>query len=88
MADENLLKMAEQKFQSAAEKIAKDLIATCYKEQQTNAERISAMSDEELVEFIGHNSLCDRVQGESGNWCNDHNCTDCLQEWLKQPAEE
>lgn len=53
---------------------------------QTNADRIRAMSDEELVEFIGHNSLCDRVQDEAGNWCNDHNCTDCLQEWLKQPA--
>lgn len=53
----------------------------------TNADWIRSMTEKELVEFIGHNSLCDRVQGESGNWCNDHNCTDCLEEWLKQPAE-
>ena len=57
------------------------------KRQMTNAEWIRSMTDKELVQFIGHNSLCDRVQGESGNWCNDHNCTDCLEEWLKQPAE-
>ena len=53
----------------------------------TNAEWIRGMTEKELAEFIGHNSLCDRVQGEAGNWCNDHNCTDCLEEWLKQPAE-
>lgn len=53
----------------------------------TNADWIRSMTEKELAEFIGHNSLCDRVQGEGGNWCNDHNCTDCLEEWLKQPAE-
>lgn len=55
--------------------------------KQTNGEWIRAMSDAELISFIGHNSLCDRVQGECGNWCNDHNCTDCLQEWIQQPQE-
>jgi hypothetical protein len=54
---------------------------------KTNAEWMRNMTEEEMVEFIGHNSLCDRVQGEAGNWCNNHNCTDCLREWLKQPAE-
>lgn len=54
----------------------------------TNADWIRSMTEKELAEFIGHNSLCDRVQGEGGNWCNDHNCTDCLEEWLKQPAED
>lgn len=53
----------------------------------TNAEWMRNMTEKEMVEFIGHNSLCDRVQGEAGNWCNNHNCTDCLREWLKQPAE-
>lgn len=53
----------------------------------TNADWIRAMTEKELAEFIGHNSLCDRIQGECGNWCNDHNCSDCLEEWLKQPAE-
>ena len=55
--------------------------------RMTNADWIRSMTEKELAEFIGHNSLCDRVQGEGGNWCNDHNCTDCLEEWLKQPAE-
>ena len=49
---------------------------------QTNADRIRAMSDEELAEFI---SSCG---------CPDHakscmaSCTDCTLKWLKQPAEE
>ena len=59
----------------------------CEHNKQTNFEWIKNMSEKELVEFIGHNSLCDRVQGEAGNWCNDHNCTDCLTGWLKQSAE-
>lgn len=58
------------------------------KEVQTNADWIRAMPDKDLVQFIGHNSLCDRVQGEAGDWCNDHNCTDCLELWLKQPAKD
>ena len=55
---------------------------------RTNADRIRAMSDEELVAFIGKNSLCDRVQDES-TWCvNRGVCTGCLVEWLQQPAGE
>ena len=57
------------------------------KKPMTNGEWVRAVSDGELVEFVGHNSLCDRIQGECGNWCNDHNCTECLQKWLQQPAE-
>ena len=53
----------------------------------TNADRIRAMTDEELVAFIGHNGLCDRIQNE-GTWCEEHAvCEGCLLEWLKQPAE-
>ena len=61
--------------------------STCEHNKQTNIDWIKNMTEKELVEFIGHNSLCDRVQWEAGNWCNNHNCKDCLQEWLKQPAE-
>lgn len=54
----------------------------------TNADRIRAMSDEELAEFIGHHSLCDRIQGES-TWCEEHAvCENCLTEWLQQPVKE
>ena len=47
----------------------------------TNADRIRAMSDEELADFI---SACG---------CPDHarsctkSCTECTLKWLKQPVE-
>lgn len=54
----------------------------------TNADRIRAMSDEELAAFIGFNSLCDRIQDDSG-WCENRGvCDGCLVEWLQQPAGE
>ncbi len=54
----------------------------------TNADRIRAMNDKELAEFIGHNSLCDRIQSE-GIWCEEHAvCENCLTVWLQQPARE
>lgn len=62
-------------------------LGDCENKIVTNDDWIRSMTKKELVAFIGHNSLCDRVQGEVGNWCNDHNCTDCLEEWLKQPVE-
>ena len=55
----------------------------------TNADRIRAMSDEELEEFIRAISLCYEP------WCDHHcamkgddNCNSCLAKWLKQPVEE
>jgi len=54
----------------------------------TNADYIRAMSDKELVEFVGHNSLCDRIQSE-GTWCEEHAiCENCLTVWLQQPMKE
>ncbi len=54
----------------------------------TNADRIRAMSDKELAEFIGNDSLCDRIQSE-GIWCEEHPvCENCLTVWLQQPARE
>lgn len=55
----------------------------------TNADRIRAMSDEELANFIpdwSHTKACK---------CNEHEfigcdnqCEKCVLDWLKQPAEE
>lgn len=57
-------------------------------EPMTNADRIRAMTDEELVDFLGHNSLCDRIQDDGGDWCKKHPvCKGCMVEWLQQPAE-
>ena len=55
---------------------------------QTNADRIRAMSDEELEEFIRKIAICYEP------WCDRHcnmdgddNCNLCLSKWLKQPAD-
>ena len=56
----------------------------------TNADRIRDMSDEELAEFIFEAPAvpCDMKISAmmKENNCND--CTSCIIEWLKQPAEE
>ena len=55
---------------------------------KTNADRIRAMSDEALEDFIRKISICFEP------WCDKHcefdigdNCNTCLRDWLKQPAE-
>ena len=55
----------------------------------SNADRIRAMSDEEIVSMLGHNSLCDYVQDHSSEHCEKQgSCDRCLQAWLQQPAED
>ena len=57
---------------------------------QTNADRIRAMSDEELAKWIdwlfGRCEWCDTDKMATDD-CNDVECTSCILEWLKQPAE-
>ena len=48
---------------------------------QTNADRIRAMSDEELAEFI---SACGCP--DHSNYC-EASCSVCTLKWLKQPPE-
>ena len=48
----------------------------------TNADRIRAMSDEELAEFVSNRGCPDHARN-----CTD-SCKDCTTKWLKQPAEE
>jgi hypothetical protein len=50
--------------------------------RNTNADRIRAMSDEELADFISTCGCPDHARD-----CRD-SCKDCTLEWLKQPAEE
>jgi hypothetical protein len=56
----------------------------------TNADRIRAMSDEELAKWIdwlfGRCEWCDTDKMATDD-CNDVECTSCILEWLKQPAE-
>lgn len=51
----------------------------------TNADRIRAMSDEELAEFIRWD-ICVKIRGDN-RMCNGM-CDECVTEWLKQPAKE
>ena len=55
--------------------------------EQTNADRIRAMSDEELAEFLSDD---ERACPPKWHNCRKHisDCGGCWLEWLKQPAEE
>ena len=65
--------------------------------EKTNADKIRAMSDEEIAEFVcrnGINTLCDII---CGGECNaiasfkksgDEACKGIVMKWLQQPAEE
>ena len=64
--------------------------STCEHNKQTNADRIRAMSDEELAEFIRDVSY----ECQDASWgCHCQTCSypwcssDQTVEWLKQPAE-
>lgn len=64
---------------------------------QTNADRIRAMSDEELANFL-HNVVCkfmceyckeyERIKAAKGHANCNGECDKAYLEWLKQPAEE
>lgn len=61
--------------------------------QQTNADRIRAMSDEQLAKFLldveqGNFSVdcCDDRFCNTQNCC--HDCAEAAIKWLKQPAED
>ena len=53
----------------------------CGDQMPSNADRIRAMSDEELKEFICSNSQCKFCKFERWGRCE-------LLEWLQQPAED
>ena len=53
----------------------------------TNADRIRAMSDEELAEFLWNFNLADVSTGTVGEF-GPHMFRYRLKEWLQQPAEE
>ena len=57
---------------------------------QTNADRIRAMSDEELANWLDYMyprcDWCDTNKVVT-DYCSDIACTDCIFEWLKQIEE-
>ena len=48
----------------------------------TNADRIRAMSDEELADVVANGVGCVRKAPH----CMDDDCTPCIRKWLQQPA--
>ena len=53
---------------------------------QTNGDRIRAMSDEEIAEFFGKATLCERLPIEK---CSEHDaCPGCWFAWLKEPYKK
>ena len=55
-------------------------------EKMTKADRIRAMSDEELAEFISSIPLCVGEDEELN--CEIDVCKECFLKWIQQPAEE
>ena len=56
-------------------------------ENPTNADRIRAMTDEELIAFFVLEDKCP-PERYSSRACDGHDsCKDCWIDWLKQPAE-
>ena len=70
-----------------------ELRACNYFREMTNADRIRAMTDEELAVFINRIVICHHLRNE-GNCekCPIHPAKPCdtegIVEWLQQPAEE
>ena len=50
----------------------------------TNADRIRAMSDEELAEFLYWYCPYDEAKMD----CEESDCDECVADWLKQPYKE
>ena len=55
-------------------------------EPLTNAQKIRAMTDEELAEFIISIPMC--VGEDKDLNCEIDVCKECFLKWLQQPAEE
>lgn len=56
---------------------------------KTNADRIRAMSDEELEQAFYGGGLCSYIQGHDQQWCDDMPyCGNCVIQWLRQPVKE
>ena len=53
----------------------------------TNADRIRAMSDEELARWLVDATVCERVCDED-EYCHGNECVKRVTDWLQQPVKE
>ena len=82
---EVIIKTDSKEHYEATEDFARRLID--HAKPKTNADRIRAMSDEELAKAIGYRCLCTYIQDETHFCETREECGSCILEWLKQPAE-
>lgn len=84
---EVIIKTDSKDHYKQAEEFSRKLIG--HAKPQTNAQKIRAMSDEELAEFIDRcemseidyaKTFCDLCNGQ-------YECDQCRLDWLQQPAE-
>ncbi len=61
-------------------------LGDCENKIVTNADRIRAMSDEEMVELLKEFSAFSCIFPDKD--CEEASCVECVTKWLKQPAEE
>lgn len=72
----------------------KDIICSSFKPYKskpiTNADRIRAMTDEELAEFIAYKTSCETcvVRKGGSDECHNTNCSTAWLDWLKEEAIE
>ena len=66
-----------------------DIFQKTYTEDKPkiNADRIRAMSDEELCEFLGEYKLCDICEEGCDSCTYNGDCDKRLLEWFQQPAK-
>ena len=63
-------------------------IGNCENKIETNEDRIRAMSDEELRDFLSQYKFCDICDEGCDGCIYNGDCDKRLMEWLKQQAEE
>ena len=80
---EVIIKTDSEEHYKATEDFARRLID--HEKPKTNADRIRAMSDEELVKLLSRFSAYSCIFHDKD--CEHESCVDCCKEWLKQPAE-
>ena len=56
----------------------------------TNADKIRAMTDEDLASFIAYDTSCETcvVRKSGSDECHETNCSTAWLDWLKQEAKE
>lgn len=64
------------------------VMGPCPEQKLSNADRIRAMSDEELAKLLLDGCRGSKCDSQPQNEYGSVNCFECRMKWLQQPAEE